>query len=136
MKLEKAEELNDHKIKQNVFQTDPDALTALKLGKEALTRIIEARACGRLRSQLLLPSETKSDKGGDTMNRCLNDCFSYCSGKPDAHVEETDVCYLTLGGKFYSQKTLITMCRINPRDCEYLVSQSHLDEQIKEWNTH
>lgn len=70
------------------------------------------------------------------MNRCLNDCFSYCNGQADAHVETTDITYLNLGGMLMSQKALITMCRKNPRDCEYLVSQKQLDEQIKAGNTH
>lgn len=43
MKLEKAIEILERKVKQNVFQVDPDALEALKLGIEALKMIAERR---------------------------------------------------------------------------------------------
>ena len=39
MELEKAIEILEHKVNQNVFQVDPDALDALKLGIEALKRV-------------------------------------------------------------------------------------------------
>jgi len=38
MTREEAIEILEWKVKQNVFQVDPDALTALKLGLEALKR--------------------------------------------------------------------------------------------------
>ena len=64
------------------------------------------------------------------MNRCLSDCFCYCSGKPDAHVENTEVYYLDLAGKLRSQMTLVTMCRKDPRTCGSLTTQTQLNEKL------
>lgn len=60
------------------------------------------------------------------MNRCLNDCFSYCKGKPDASVEIRDITFTDLGGKLASQKTIVTICHIDFRTCVDCISQSDL----------
>ncbi|MBA7716181.1 hypothetical protein ES703_125246 [subsurface metagenome] len=64
------------------------------------------------------------------MNRCLKDCSCYCSGKPDAHVEEREIHYLDLGCRPCSQRTLVTMCRKDPKTCEFLTTQTQLNEKL------
>lgn len=64
------------------------------------------------------------------MNRCLNDCFSYCNGKPDASVEERDIIFTDLGGKQASQKTIVTICHKDFRSCKDCLSQSDLMAEL------
>ncbi len=59
MKLEKAIKIGKHKVSQNVFQVDPDALTALKLLIEAGKRIINIRHIHKCPDLHHLPGETK-----------------------------------------------------------------------------
>jgi len=58
MTVEKAIEILDIKIKQNVFQVDPDAFIALKLGKEAMKRETQHRQMAKSEHIWLLPGET------------------------------------------------------------------------------
>ncbi len=64
------------------------------------------------------------------MHRCLNDCLCYCSGEPDAHVEEREIHYYDLGCRIRSQITLVTMCRKNPETCEFLTTQTQLNKKL------
>ena len=57
MNLPKAIELGEHKVRQDVFQVDPDALTALKLLIEAGKRLNFARSYGDPHTLQLLPGE-------------------------------------------------------------------------------
>jgi len=64
MKVSKAIELLKHKVAQNVFQVDPDALTALKLGIEALKAIEEDEYRGTEVPRPPLPGETPEEEVG------------------------------------------------------------------------
>ena len=59
MTIDEAIRILEHKISQNVFQVDPDALTALKLGIEALKRIKETRLTGVWAGRENLAGETE-----------------------------------------------------------------------------
>ena len=59
MKIERAIEILDRKIKQDVFQVDPDALVALCLGNEALKRLEQERSEGYVDADDFLPGETE-----------------------------------------------------------------------------
>ena len=60
------------------------------------------------------------------MNRCLNDCFCYCKGEPDASIEGVDVTYTDLGGKEASQHMLVTICHKDKSTCPDRLTHSQL----------
>jgi hypothetical protein len=64
------------------------------------------------------------------MDRCLNDSFCYCSGKPDAIVKKREIHYLDLGCRLRSQITPVTMCLKDPKTCGSLITQAQLNEKL------
>lgn len=59
MTIDEAIKHLERKVKQKVFQVDPEAFTALKLGNEALKYLKVIRSTGVMSLDYILPGETK-----------------------------------------------------------------------------
>ena len=64
------------------------------------------------------------------MKRCLNNCFCYCLGQPDASIKEVEWAYRDEGGRYVSQRGKITVCQKTTETCPDRITQTKLQASI------